>query len=97
MTPDRFRQLVLKQYPTASCEVDGEHLFFTKRTPFAGAVKMKVDITKIPMMGSDIPQSLFRGYDVEQMTRVTGYFSKISSWNEGKRAELDERHRNDKL
>lgn len=31
--------------------------------------------------------------DVEGITRVTGFFSKISSWNKGKLGELKERHR----
>ncbi len=32
--------------------------------------------------------------DVEQITRITGYFTKVSSWNKGKRGELRDRHRN---
>jgi len=31
--------------------------------------------------------------DVEGITRVTGFFSKINSWNKGKLGELKERHR----
>jgi ribonucleoside-triphosphate reductase len=33
-------------------------------------------------------------YKVEQITRITGYFTKVSSWNKGKRGELKDRHRN---
>jgi ribonucleoside-triphosphate reductase len=33
--------------------------------------------------------------DVDGITRVTGYFSKISGWNDGKRAELADRFRSD--
>ena len=36
-----------------------------------------------------------RGLQVEQITRVTGYFSKVGSWNAGKRAELKDRVRCD--
>lgn len=32
--------------------------------------------------------------DVEGISKITGYFSKISSWNKGKRAELRDRKRN---
>ncbi|MDQ7785115.1 MAG: anaerobic ribonucleoside-triphosphate reductase [Desulfomonilaceae bacterium] len=32
---------------------------------------------------------------VEQITRITGYFTKLSSWNKGKRGELRDRYRND--
>ena len=30
---------------------------------------------------------------VEGITRITGYFSKVSGWNKGKLAELRERHK----
>ena len=33
------------------------------------------------------------GKNVEHITRVTGFFSKVQSWNKGKRGELKERHR----
>ncbi len=32
--------------------------------------------------------------DVDGITRITGYFTKVSSWNQGKRAELRDRYRN---
>ena len=34
-----------------------------------------------------------RGLEVEQITRITGYFTKISQWNKGKRGELKDRVR----
>lgn len=34
-----------------------------------------------------------QGYDVDHITRVTGYFSKTSGWNIGKTAELKDRYR----
>ncbi len=34
---------------------------------------------------------------VEQITRITGYFTKVSSWNKGKRGELKDRYRNNGL
>jgi hypothetical protein len=37
------------------------------------------------------------GRNVEQITRVTGFFSKVQSWNKGKRGELKERHRANEL
>ena len=33
--------------------------------------------------------------EVEGITRITGYFTKISSWNKGKRGELNDRYRNE--
>ena len=37
------------------------------------------------------------GKNIEHMTRVTGYFSKIAGWNKGKVGELKDRHRSEKL
>ena len=34
-----------------------------------------------------------QGRNVDHITRVTGYFSKVSGWNKGKSAELKDRHR----
>ena len=34
-----------------------------------------------------------RGLEVEQITRITGYFTKVSQWNKGKRGELKDRFR----
>lgn len=36
-----------------------------------------------------------QGRDVDHITRVTGYFSKVSGWNRGKAAELRDRSRTD--
>lgn len=44
--------------------------------------------------GQELMEYINRGLQVEQMTRVTGYMSKISQWNKGKRAELKDRFRN---
>ncbi|MBU1867071.1 MAG: anaerobic ribonucleoside-triphosphate reductase, partial [Candidatus Margulisbacteria bacterium] len=32
--------------------------------------------------------------NIEGITRITGYFSRVSGWNKGKLAELKERYRN---
>ena len=42
---------------------------------------------------SQLLVSTHQGRNVEHITRVTGYFSKVSGWNAGKRAELIDRHR----
>ena len=36
---------------------------------------------------------LNRGLDVEQITRITGYYSTVQNWNKGKQAELLDRFR----
>ncbi|MEW5801561.1 MAG: anaerobic ribonucleoside-triphosphate reductase [bacterium] len=34
-------------------------------------------------------------HEVDGITRITGYFTKVSSWNKGKRGELNDRFRNE--
>ena len=44
----------------------------------------------------ELPQLLVathQGRNIEHITRVTGYFSKVSGWNKGKVAELKDRAR----
>ena len=40
-------------------------------------------------------QNTSHGRNVEQMTRVTGYFSKVGAWNKGKQGELKDRSRSE--
>ena len=40
-----------------------------------------------------LEQVLVGGRNVEHITRVTGYFSRVSGWNKGKRGELMDRSR----
>ncbi|MCF6291710.1 MAG: anaerobic ribonucleoside-triphosphate reductase [Desulfobacterales bacterium] len=42
-----------------------------------------------------VEKCIFCGSDhVDGITRITGYFTKVSSWNKGKRGELHDRYRN---
>jgi len=36
-----------------------------------------------------------QGKNIDQITRITGYFSQIRSWNKGKSGELKERYKDD--
>lgn len=40
-----------------------------------------------------ILNACIRGKDVTQITRVTGYFSRVGNWNKGKTGELKDRYR----
>jgi len=51
---------------------------------------------KVSTMGLfDLLKQTHHGKNVEQITRVTGFFSKASGWNKGKRGELKDRYRSD--
>ena len=49
----------------------------------------------LPGLADACPQS--HSEHVDSITRVTGYFTKVSSWNKGKLGELKERYRNQKF
>jgi hypothetical protein len=41
----------------------------------------------------ELLSSMNKGLEVEHITRITGYFTKVSQWNKGKRGELKDRMR----
>jgi hypothetical protein len=41
----------------------------------------------------DLFKAINHGLEVENITRVTGYMSKVAGWNKGKRAELKDRNK----
>ena len=58
--------------------------------PVASILKLPDDADlKLSIM--DNPNRL--GANLEHITRVTGYFSKVAGWNPGKRGELRDRHK----
>jgi len=55
---------------------------------------IKIDLHKLTKITEkEILIMLCNGKNVEKMTRVTGYFAKIATWNKGKLAELKDRYR----
>ncbi|MBU0672509.1 MAG: hypothetical protein KJ732_05735 [Candidatus Margulisbacteria bacterium] len=56
--------------------------------------KIKIEPGALANLTSEkLEQVLIGGRNVEHITRVTGYFSRISGWNKGKKGELADRHR----
>lgn len=78
---------------------DDQHMLF--RDPTWPWYQREGNITKIAkskfvdMTPDDLEHAIYDGVKVEQITRITGYFTKLSSWNPGKRAELKARKRCD--
>ena len=55
-----------------------------------------IDYDTLAVLDEDgLLQAVNGGLEIEQMTRVTGYFSKVGMWNKGKIAELKDRRRMD--
>ncbi len=56
--------------------------------------KIKIEPRSLPSLTPQkLEQILIGGRNVEHITRITGYFSRVSGWNKGKRAELVDRSR----
>jgi len=58
----------------------------------------RVTIEKLSQLThSELYDAINKGLDVDHITRVTGYFSKIKGWNNGKLGELKDRKREREL
>jgi len=75
-------------------ELDGERGVFVKNMRFDTETHFSWDAVEESELET-LLQTTYHGRNVEQRTRVTGYFSKVGAWNKGKTAELKERSRVD--
>lgn len=69
--------------------VDGVYVkngMYETETHFANPVIENMEL-------DELIKATHQGKNIEHMTRVTGYFSKVSKWNKGKKGELKDRHR----
>ncbi|OGC04764.1 hypothetical protein A2276_02190 [candidate division WOR-1 bacterium RIFOXYA12_FULL_43_27] len=56
--------------------------------------KVKVEPRALANISAQqLEKTLVGGRNVDQITRVTGYFSRVSGWNKGKLGELNQRER----
>lgn len=54
----------------------------------------KIELNRLEQItANELELSTHQGKNIEHITRVTGYFSKVSGWNVGKRQELLDRYR----
>lgn len=59
---------------------------------------IKLDLNKLESLDEvALIKELVQGKNIEQITRVTGFFSKTRQWNPGKRGELKERFKTGEL
>ena len=74
---------------------DDDGNYYVRHTAFDGQHdKLKIEPKALPSLTAEkLTKLLVGGRDVEHITRVTGYFSRVSGWNRGKRGELVDRHR----
>lgn len=80
------------------CRSDESYTYFRNmRLPFYANNPdscTRIDTALVTQLTADaLLLEINRGLDVEQITRITGYFTKVSQWNKGKRGELKDRIR----
>ena len=71
---------------------DGDKGVFVKNNNFDNTIFVTLDALKKNTVDTIVSQTV-QGQDVDQITRITGYFSTVSNWNKGKLAELKDRYR----
>lgn len=94
--------LFLKKNKNIECEIDNEFTYFRNNDLpwYANNPDNCTRITKNvfeKLTPEGLTYEINRGFDVEHITRITGYFTKISQWNKGKLGELRDRVRVNKL
>ena len=94
--------IFLEKNKSIDCHIDDEFAYFrnqdlpwyAKNPENCTRITKKVFETLAP---EDLLKEINKGLELEQITRITGYFTKISQWNKGKRGELTDRVRVDTL
>jgi Anaerobic ribonucleoside-triphosphate reductase len=94
MTLDELDKF-LEERPLVQWQADEEGNFYFRHEQFDKAdEKVKITMSALSKISAaELDKVLVNGRNVEQITRITGYFSKIGGWNKGKRGELADRHR----
>lgn len=73
---------------------DGGNFYFRHDQYDDEHQKVKVEPRALAELTAEkLDQVLIAGRNIEHITRITGYFSRVSGWNKGKKGELAERSR----
>ena len=88
----------LENNKNIECRIDSEYSYF-RNTDLPWYSNNPDNCTRIAkevfekLTPVELIEEINRGLEVEHITRITGYFTKISQWNKGKRGELKDRIR----
>ena len=86
----------VEKFEVADAPLDGVEGVYVKNKPFDTETHFTDEIIG-NMELKELITATHHGKNIEQMTRVTGYFSKVSGWNKGKIGELKDRNRVDEV
>ena len=95
MEVDEFKNFLeahREEYEWAQGEHEGNTGIFVRNKMYDA----ETHYTEKAIAGHDLSTLIVysrQGRNVENITRVTGFFSKVGSWNKGKTGELNDRHR----
>lgn len=95
MTLEEFEQFVERD--GIEWAEDEENFYFRDTNfPYYETNALEVKKEKMASLSPDeLDREIHSGLRVEHITRVTGYFAKVNSWNAGKRGELKDRAKTD--
>jgi hypothetical protein len=85
----------LENNPQIEWAKDDDGNLYLRHAVFDGErEKVKIEPKALnKLTPQQLDQILVGGRNVEHITRVTGYFSRVSGWNKGKKGELIDRQR----
>jgi hypothetical protein len=85
----------LESRPYVQWMLDDEGNFYFRHEQYdQGDEKLKVTPEAMKTVtAAELERALVNGRNIEHITRITGYFSKVSGWNKGKKGELADRQR----
>jgi hypothetical protein len=85
----------LENNPQIEWAKDVEGNLYLRHAVFDGEhEKVKIEPKALnKLTPKQLDQVLVGGRNIEHITRVTGYFSRVSGWNKGKKGELADRQR----
>lgn len=85
----------LEEHPHVEWALDDEGNLYIRHSLYDGPhEKIKIEPKALSDLSKDkLERLLVNGRNIEHITRVTGYFSRVSGWNKGKKGELKERQR----
>lgn len=87
-----FLSTDMEKFEVADAPLDGVDGVYVKNKMFDTETHFTDEIIG-NMELKELITATHHGKNIEQMTRVTGYFSKVSGWNKGKIGELKDRNR----
>ena len=97
--PNKFKEFLITEdehFEVADEPLEGKEGLYVKNKIF----ETETHFTNKIIADTELKELIVathHGKNIEHMTRVTGYFSKVEGWNKGKVGELKDRHRSEDL